>query len=133
LTGESAWVTGWELVDILLVGGVDDRGVLHFFLVDARESDTLTLIKGLHLPACSSGSANTWEQHHSRQLQTHGVLQAVILPDCDAPGEESAIRIAHHNLAWFLSTCPDARLRNVSETRCAAALSSRSSSSDSAM
>jgi alkylation response protein AidB-like acyl-CoA dehydrogenase len=42
LTGESAWVTGWGLVDILLVGGVDDRGVLHFFLVDARESDTLT-------------------------------------------------------------------------------------------
>lgn len=42
LTGESAWVTGWGLFDILLVGGVDDRGVLHFFLLDALESDTLT-------------------------------------------------------------------------------------------
>ncbi len=43
LSGESAWVTGWGLVDVLLVGGVDDRGVLHFFLVDAdaRASDTL--------------------------------------------------------------------------------------------
>jgi hypothetical protein len=42
LTGESAWVTGWGLVHVLLVGGVDDRGILHFFLVDARESGTLT-------------------------------------------------------------------------------------------
>lgn len=41
LTGESAWVTGWGLIDILLVGGVDDDGLLHFFLIDARESDTL--------------------------------------------------------------------------------------------
>lgn len=43
LTGESAWVTGWGLVDVLLVGGVDSRGLLHFFLVDARESDTLAI------------------------------------------------------------------------------------------
>jgi len=42
LTGESAWVTGWGLVDVLLVGGVDDRGLLHFFMGDARGSDTLT-------------------------------------------------------------------------------------------
>ncbi|ACV81527.1 acyl-CoA dehydrogenase domain protein [Nakamurella multipartita DSM 44233] len=41
LTGESAWVTGWELIDILLVGGVDERGLLHFFLIDARSSPTL--------------------------------------------------------------------------------------------
>lgn len=38
LTGESAWVTGWGLIHVLLVGGVDERGLLHFFLVDARES-----------------------------------------------------------------------------------------------
>ena len=38
LTGESAWVTGWELIHVLLVGGVDERDMLHFFLVDARES-----------------------------------------------------------------------------------------------
>lgn len=41
LSGESPWVTGWRLIDILLVGAVDDRGVLHFFFVDAADSDTL--------------------------------------------------------------------------------------------
>lgn len=41
LTGESPWVTGWGLVDVLLVGAVDDRGLLHFFVIDAVDSETL--------------------------------------------------------------------------------------------
>jgi len=41
LSGESAWVTGWGLVDVLLVGAVDDRGLLHFFMVDAAGSGSL--------------------------------------------------------------------------------------------
>ena len=41
LTGESAWVTGWGLVDVLLVGAVDDRGLLHFFMIDAAGSSSL--------------------------------------------------------------------------------------------
>ncbi len=42
LTGESAWVTGWGMVDVLLVGGVDERNLLHYFLIDAAETKTLT-------------------------------------------------------------------------------------------
>ncbi len=38
LNGESRWVTGWGLVDVLLVGGVNDQGLLHFFLADAGPS-----------------------------------------------------------------------------------------------
>jgi alkylation response protein AidB-like acyl-CoA dehydrogenase len=41
LSGESPWVTGWGLVDVLLVGAVDDRGLLHFFMVDAAGSGSL--------------------------------------------------------------------------------------------
>lgn len=41
LSGESAWVTGWGLVDVLLVGAVDDSGLLHFFMVDAAGSGSL--------------------------------------------------------------------------------------------
>lgn len=41
LSGETPWVTGWGLVDVLLVGAVDDRGLLHVFLTDAAGSDSL--------------------------------------------------------------------------------------------
>jgi DNA primase len=67
--------------------------------VPEGEQDVLTLIRGLGLPACTSGSANSWEPHHSRQLQEHGCEQAIVLPDHDGPGEESAARIARYNLA----------------------------------
>jgi DNA primase len=67
--------------------------------VPEGEQDVLTLIRGLGLPACTSGGAGTWEAHHSRQLREHGCEQAIVLPDHDAPGEESAAQIARHNLA----------------------------------
>lgn len=41
LTGRSPWVTGWGLIGVLLVGGVDDRGLLHVFVLDAAEADGL--------------------------------------------------------------------------------------------
>jgi alkylation response protein AidB-like acyl-CoA dehydrogenase len=41
LSGESLWVTGWGLVNVLLVGAVDDRGVLHVFMMDATGSESL--------------------------------------------------------------------------------------------
>jgi len=41
LAGESLWVTGWGLVNVLLVGAVDDRGLLHVFMMDATGSDSL--------------------------------------------------------------------------------------------
>lgn len=41
LTGESPWVTGWGLIGVLLVGAVDDHGLLHVFVLDAAESDGL--------------------------------------------------------------------------------------------
>jgi alkylation response protein AidB-like acyl-CoA dehydrogenase len=42
LTGETAWVTGWGLIDTLLVGAVDNDDLVHFFVMDARDSETLT-------------------------------------------------------------------------------------------
>ncbi|MCP2322513.1 alkylation response protein AidB-like acyl-CoA dehydrogenase [Hamadaea flava] len=41
LTGEAAWVTGWDLIDVLHVAAVGDDGWVRFFFVDAVESDTL--------------------------------------------------------------------------------------------
>ena len=34
LTGTTAWVTGWGLIDTLMVGAVDEADVAHFFLMD---------------------------------------------------------------------------------------------------
>jgi len=42
LTGETAWVTGWGLIDTLLVGAVDDDDLVHFFVMDADDATTLT-------------------------------------------------------------------------------------------
>ncbi|NUO59688.1 MAG: acyl-CoA/acyl-ACP dehydrogenase [Hamadaea sp.] len=41
LTGQAAWVTGWDLVDVLHVAAVGDDGWVRFFFVDAVESGTL--------------------------------------------------------------------------------------------
>lgn len=41
LTGESPWVTGWGLIGVLLVGAVDDHGLLHVFVLDAADTEGL--------------------------------------------------------------------------------------------
>ena len=41
LSGETGWVTGWGLIDTLLVGAIDQHDVVHFFLIDAVDSPTL--------------------------------------------------------------------------------------------
>ncbi len=41
LDGESPWVTGWDMVDVLLVAAVDDTATVHFLLVDAVAGPTL--------------------------------------------------------------------------------------------
>jgi len=41
LSGATDWVTGWGLIDTLLVGAVDDHDTVHFFLIDALDSSTL--------------------------------------------------------------------------------------------
>ncbi|MEP6560163.1 MAG: acyl-CoA dehydrogenase family protein [Nakamurella sp.] len=41
LSGETAWVTGWGLIDTLLVGAIDEQDIVHFFLIDAVDSPTL--------------------------------------------------------------------------------------------
>jgi len=41
LDGAAAWVTGWDLIDVLHVAAVDDAGQVRFFLLDAVESDSL--------------------------------------------------------------------------------------------
>lgn len=39
LTGTTAWVTGWGLIDTLMVGAVDEDDVARFFLMDAPVGD----------------------------------------------------------------------------------------------
>lgn len=39
LTGTTTWVTGWGLIDTLLVGAVDQDDVARFFLMDAPAGD----------------------------------------------------------------------------------------------
>jgi len=41
--GETAWVTGWGFIDTLQVAGRDEDDVIHFLLLDAKESPTLTV------------------------------------------------------------------------------------------
>jgi len=43
VSGETAWVTGWGLIDTLQVAGRDHDDVIHFLLLDAVESPTLTV------------------------------------------------------------------------------------------
>jgi len=41
VSGATDWVTGWGLIDTLLVGAVDEQDTVHFFLIDAIDSPTL--------------------------------------------------------------------------------------------
>ena len=43
ITGETTWVTGWGLIDTLQVAGRDENDLIHFLLLDAVESATLTV------------------------------------------------------------------------------------------
>jgi len=56
--GETAWVTGWGLIDTLHVAGRDSEDVIHFLLLDAVESPTLT-VGATHLMAVQSSSTVT--------------------------------------------------------------------------
>jgi alkylation response protein AidB-like acyl-CoA dehydrogenase len=58
LTGETAWVTGWGLIDTLLVGAVDDHDLVHFFVMDARDADTL-IATPTHLLAVQASNTVT--------------------------------------------------------------------------
>ena len=55
VTGETAWVTGWGLIDTLQVAARDEFDVIHFLLLDAVESPTLT-VDGTHLMAVQASS-----------------------------------------------------------------------------
>ena len=41
--GETAWVTGWGLIDTLHLAARDSEGLIHFLLLDAFESSTLVV------------------------------------------------------------------------------------------
>jgi alkylation response protein AidB-like acyl-CoA dehydrogenase len=43
LSGEVPWVTGWDLIDAVVVGALDDAGTVHFVLTDAVPSPSLTV------------------------------------------------------------------------------------------
>ena len=43
LRGETAWVTGWGMIDTLQVAARDQQDLIHFLLLDAVESPTFTV------------------------------------------------------------------------------------------
>jgi alkylation response protein AidB-like acyl-CoA dehydrogenase len=43
LDGHVPWVTGWDMIDVLHLAAVDENDIVHFLLVDARESATLAV------------------------------------------------------------------------------------------
>ncbi len=45
VTGETTWVTGWGLIDTLQVAARDENDVIHFMLLDAVESPTLSIAR----------------------------------------------------------------------------------------
>ncbi len=44
VTGETTWVTGWGLIDTLQVAARDEQDLIHFLLLDAVESPTLSVV-----------------------------------------------------------------------------------------
>jgi len=64
LTGQTAWVTGWRLIDTLLVGAVDDDDQVHFFVIDAVDAASLTATP-THLLAVRASNTVTlrFDQH----------------------------------------------------------------------
>ena len=67
LNGTTAWVTGWGLIDTLMVGAVDEDDVAHFFLMDmplgnAPSSLTAVPIRLLAVQASSTVTLN-FEDH----------------------------------------------------------------------
>ena len=55
LTGETTWVTGWGLIDTLQVAARDEDDVIHFMLLDAVESPTLS-VAGTRLMAVQASN-----------------------------------------------------------------------------
>lgn len=58
VSGQTAWVTGWGLIDTLQVAGRDHHDDIHFLLLDAVESPTLT-VGPTHLMAVQASSTVT--------------------------------------------------------------------------
>ncbi|HEY5116759.1 MAG TPA: acyl-CoA dehydrogenase family protein [Nakamurella sp.] len=64
VTGETTWVTGWGLIDTLLVGAVDDREVVHFFLMDAAPAATLSVRPARLIAAQASSTVSMRFDNH---------------------------------------------------------------------
>jgi alkylation response protein AidB-like acyl-CoA dehydrogenase len=59
ITGESPWVTGWGMTDLLLVTARDEQDTVVSALIDARESAELTVSPPLRLVATSASATVT--------------------------------------------------------------------------
>ena len=64
VNGETTWVTGWGLIDTLQVAARDADDLIHFLLVDAVESPTLS-VAGTRLMAVQSSNTVSvrFDQH----------------------------------------------------------------------
>jgi alkylation response protein AidB-like acyl-CoA dehydrogenase len=56
LDGHSPWVTGWGMIDTLAVAARDEQDVLVWSLIDAKESDTLSVQPLRMVVASASGT-----------------------------------------------------------------------------
>jgi alkylation response protein AidB-like acyl-CoA dehydrogenase len=60
ISGESPWVTGWGMIDLLLVMARDEHDVVVSALIDARESDALTVSPLRMVAAGASGTVTAY-------------------------------------------------------------------------
>jgi len=58
LNGEVPWVTGWDLIDLVVVGALDRTGTVHFVLTDAVAAPTLS-VEPLDLVAANASRTVT--------------------------------------------------------------------------
>lgn len=59
LNGDSPWVTGWGMIDLLLVMARDEHDKLISAVIDARESDALTVSSPLRMVAATASNTVT--------------------------------------------------------------------------
>ena len=103
LTGESPWVTGWGMIDLLLVMARDEHDNLVSAVITARESDALHVSEPLRMVAATASSTVTahftdffvpaeavvgaepyadWLQHDAAGLRFNGSLALGVTNRC---------------------------------------------------
>jgi alkylation response protein AidB-like acyl-CoA dehydrogenase len=87
LDGESPWVTGWGLVDVLLVAARDAADTVSWLLVDAADAPTLSVsVPELSAVMASRTVTLRFDGHHAPADRLTGRLPFAEWPPRDAAG-----------------------------------------------